>query len=460
MRGLPKSKPIVIAPRLMKPTISSGPALLRMALYVLIVLTPLLIVVVLRPKTDHGFIYTVGKNLGLIGFAILEMQFVLAARFRWIERPFGLNILFDFHKTMAVLAMLLILSHPLLLALGGPQWNLIFGPDISWHIWLGRIAILILLLHVFLALFRFVIKLNYQTWRFVHDLGALTVSPLIFFHSWNAGGDLALPPMRIFWCGLVAAAAGAFIWQRLLRPLMLSRQPYEVTGVREEVDGVWTIELAPPKGVPRFDFLPGQFHFLTFYRAKNLPVEEHHWTISSSPTEEGILASTIKESGDFTSSIGKTKPGDKALVYGPFGRFSYLLHPEEHDLVFIAGGIGITPMISMLRHMKATQTARRVTLLFANHGEKDIAFRNELAALEKCDSPQVKVIHVLSNPGEHWLGEKGHIDLSKIERLCGGDLAKRAFYLCMPSAAMKQIIGSLRLVGVPPEYIHFEKFNL
>jgi hypothetical protein len=52
-----------------------------------------------------------------------------------------------FHKTMAVVATLLIVSHPLLLASDGPQWNLIFGPSIAWHIWLGRIALIVLLMH-------------------------------------------------------------------------------------------------------------------------------------------------------------------------------------------------------------------------------------------------------------------------------------------------------------------------
>ena len=435
-------------------------ALLRMALYTLLILTPLIIVGALHPKTDHGFVYTVGKNFGLVGFTILAMQFVLSARLQWIERPFGLNMVFHFHKTMAIVATLLILLHPMLLASDGPQWNLIFGPDIGWHIWLGRIALLVLLMHVLFALFRRVIAINYQTWRFLHDIGALLLLSLAFIHSWNAGGDLDLMPMRVFWSTLMAAGISAFGWHRLLRPLLLRRNPYEVTAVEEEADGVWTITLSPPKGLHRFDFLPGQFHFLTFYRAKNLPVEEHHWTISSSPTAQGMLASTIKESGDFTVSIGKTKPGDKALVYGPFGRFSYAFHPDEQDLVFIAGGIGITPLMSMLRHLRDTADDRRVLLLYANRHEKDIAFRNELEAMESAGHPGVKVVHVLSQASDQWQGEKGPIDLPKIERLCGSDFPQRAFYLCMPPDAMDAIICSLRSAGVPAKSIHFERFNL
>ncbi len=438
----------------------TGGALLLMLLYAIVMLAPLVIVAALRPITDHGFVYSVGKNLALVGFTILAMQFVLSARLKWIERPFGLDVLFYFHKAMALVAVVLILSHPLLLLVGGGDWSLVFGPETSWHIWLGRIALMILLVHVLLAMLRFVIQLNYQTWRFLHNLGALVVFPLAFFHSWNAGGDFELPALKMFWLALFASALGAFLWHRLVRPIALSRRPYTVTEVQQETPDVWTIKLAPPSGSSRFDYLPGQFHFLTFYRASHLPVEEHHWTISSSPTEEGFIASTIKESGDFTVSIGRTKPGDKALVYGPFGRFSYALHRHERNLIFIAGGIGITPLISMLRHMRDSRADRRVVLLYANNSEKDIVFREELALMESTGALRLKVVHVLTKPSDSWKGERGYIDLPKIERSSGPNLIKNAFYICAPPALMNSIVPTLRGAGVPAKNIHFERFNL
>lgn len=222
-------------------------ALLRLGLYALIVLTPLIIVGALRPATDHGFVYTIGKNFALAGFTILAMQFVLSARLPWIERPFGLNMVFHFHKTMALVATILIVSHPLLLASDGSNWNLIFGPDIEWHVWLGRIALIMLLMHVLFALFRRVLAMNYQTWRFMHDIGAVVLLSLAFFHSWNAGGDLALIPMRFFWSTLLLAAMSAFFWHRLLRTVLLSKSPYEVTDVKKEAEGIWTVSLAPQK---------------------------------------------------------------------------------------------------------------------------------------------------------------------------------------------------------------------
>ena len=234
-----------------------------------------------------------------------------------------------------------------------------------------------------------------------------------------------------------------------------------MTEVREEAEGVWTIKLAAPEGVRRFDYLPGQFHFLTFQRAPNLPVEEHHWTISSSPTEAGVLSSTIKESGDFTASIGKTKPGDTALVDGPFGRFSYALHPDERELVFIAGGIGITPLMSMLRHIRDTRANRTVTLLYANTSEKDIVFRDELAEMERDGVGGAEGGACAEQAVRRMEGRaRTALDEEKIKRCAGPELTRCAFYVCAPPELMDQTIRTLRKANVPAARIHFERFNL
>ncbi len=435
-------------------------AMLRLLMYTVIVLSPLILLALLRPPTDHSFVYTIGKNLALTGFTILAMQFVISARLKWIEQPFGMNMLFHFHKAMAIVASLLLISHPVLLALGGPGWSLLLDPQVMWHIWLGRIALLIVLGHVLLASLRGIIKLNYETWRFVHNLGAVLILPLGFFHSWNAGGDFQTIWMKSLWVALPSVAVGSYLWHRVLRTLFLRRHPYKVTSVSQEAAGVWTIALTPPEGISRFEYLPGQFHFLTLLRAPNLPVEEHHWTISSSPIEAGVIRSTIKESGDFTASIGKTKPGDAAIVNGPFGRFSYVLHPDERETVFIAGGIGITPLMSMLRHIRDTRAERTVTLLFSNTNERDIVFRDELAEMERDGVAGLKVVHVLSRPSDEWKGERGRLDEDKIKRFAGPELVRCAFYVCAPPGLLDQTIRTLRKAHVPAASIHFERFQL
>jgi len=271
---------------------------------------------------------------------------------------------------------------------------------------------------------------------------------------------MRLDALKVVWIALFAAGAAAYVWHRLVRPLLLKREAYTVTDVRQETKDVWTVTLKPPAGVNLYDYLPGQFHFLTLRRDPILPVEEHHWAISSSPTELGIVSSTIKESGDFTATIGKTKPGDTALVLAPFGRFSYLLHPDERDFVFIAAGIGITPLMSMLRHMRDTQGDVSVLLLYGNRCEQDIVFRDELAEMERGDRPRLKVVHVLSKAGGQWQSEKGRIEHDTIRRHCVDELAAKAFYVCAPEAMTKNVITCLKAHGVKDSRIHFEFFSV
>jgi ferredoxin-NADP reductase len=189
-------------------------------------------------------------------------------------------------------------------------------------------------------------------------------------------------------------------------------------------------------------------------------VEEHHFTISSSPAETGFHTSTIKASGDFTATIGQTSPGDLAIIHAPFGRFSYVLKPQALDLVFIAAGIGITPLMSNLRHMRHTQADRRVLLLYSNKTENDIVFREELAQIEAGTKPQLQVIHLLSQPDAGWTGEKGRLDREKIRRLCGNRLTTSTFFLCCPPPMTRTLVQILAGLGVPDSRISYEHFSL
>jgi len=432
--------------------------LLRLFIYVAIIVVPVVVASVLGPSSNN-VIQEMGKCFALAGFMILALQFFLAARFKWIERPFGLDILIRYHKYMAVFGALLLLSHPLLLAAGGAGWRLIVGLDVPWYIWLGKAALVLLVVNVLLSVYQISLNVKFEKWRFIHDVLGPAMIVFAFAHSWLAGDDLESSSMKSVWIVVLLSTGLAYLYHRILKPRRLKNRPYLVTDVHPEAENVWTVKLAPPEGDTIYPYLPGQFHFITFYRGRNLPVEEHHWTISSSPAEEGYVASTIKALGDFTSTIGQTRAGDKAAVQGAFGRFSYLLHPEERDLVFIAGGIGITPLMSMLRHMRDTRDSRSVLLFYANPGEDQILFRRELANMEKDQQPLLRVVHVLNRAHEGWTGETGHVDREKIERFCGADLKGKVFYLCGPPPMLEAIVATLKSLGLPHKQIRLEIFS-
>jgi predicted ferric reductase len=411
-------------------------------------------------KTHDEFFYNLGRSFAQMAFAILILQVVLAARLKWVEAPFGLNLTFPFHRRMGTLAAVLLLLHPPCMALGGGGWHLVFGFDVDWWILVGKTAWVLLLANVAVSLWRAQWGIKFEKWRLAHDILGPLILVLVFVHSWYASEDLTVRPMQVLWVIFLVVAVVLFVNHRLVQPWSRRDHPYRVVEVKQETPKVWTLKFAPPPGEPRFDFVPGQFQFITLLRGRGLPEEEHHFTISSSPTEAGYHASTIKESGDFTATIGKTRVGDTALIQAPFGRFSYLFHPEARDLVFIAGGIGITPLMSNLRHMRDTQADRRVLLLYANRHEDDVVFREELGQMASGNRPDLEVVHILSRPPEGWQGEKGHLDKEKLGRLCGQRLATGTFFLCCPPAMLKDMVQALGELGVADSRISYEYFSL
>jgi predicted ferric reductase len=417
----------------------------------------LLLVAAPRLHSPNLLVYEIARSFGLAGFVILAMQPVLVARLKWIERPFGMDMLSRFHKSMGIFVTAMMASHPVLMEFGGGQVLAFSQP---WYIWVGKIGLVLLLIHTLISVYSKRLGLTFEQWRHIHYVLAPLIIVLVFTHSWEAGDDLKLPQVQVLWVILLVVAFTAYIYHKIIVPRSLRRSPYRVVDVQPEASKVWTVKLAPPEGEALYAYQPGQFHFITFLRGRDLPVEEHHWTISSSPTQKGFVNSTIKESGDFTATIGMTKPGDTALVQGPFGRFSYTLHPKEKDFVFVAGGIGMTPLMSMLRHMRDTKAKVDVLLFYANRTEKDIVFREELAAFEAGDAPRLKVVHILSEPAPGWNGETGYVDGDKIARYVADNMSEKAFYVCGPPAMNTKVIDTLLDMGVPYPRIHTEIFSL
>ena len=431
--------------------------LLLVAGYVAVLVTPV-VLAALTAETGHSLVWELGRSFALVGVTILVMQVVLAARVRFIESQCGLDILSRFHGALGVFAVTLLVLHPVMFIADGAGLGLLLSAEAPWYIWMGKAALLLVLAQGITSVFRRKLRLGFQGWRRFHNLAAVA-AVLGLTHSWFAGGDLRGTPMRVVWIALAAVAVSSYVYHRLCRPLRTRRRAYSVTDVKHENGNVWTLRFEPADGKQGLPFLPGQFHFIRLYRGDTFDGEEHPFTISSSPTASSSLTSTIKASGDFTKTICHTEPGTEVRSDGPYGRFSYVLAPSDADLVFIAGGIGITPLMSMLWHMHDTSANVNALLLYGNRSEQDIVFRDDLESLARAAHPNLKVVHVLSEPAGRWDGETGYVDEDKIRRHCG-ELTSKAFYVCGPPPMMRMVTRTLRQLGVPAHRIHSERFSL
>lgn len=411
-------------------------------------------------RTPQGLHFTtevrISQVLGFLGLTGVIVQFWLSSRARFLEQGVGLHRLLKLHSWNARTVLTILVLHPVV-----QFWPDIADPRLWERLWkaydaagyrYGIIALSLLLLSVGFTVFATKLHVPYERWRIVHKIGYVILF-LGFLHSRTVGSDLAEPgPANTWWKLLIVLAVLAFLYRYGVRSIRLRRAWYRVTSVRAETDAVRTITVAPEQGQP-FPYAAGQFAFWTFH-SRGLPVEEHPFTISSAPDGKTLSVSP-KASGDFTSQLDHVQVGDRVRVEGPYGVLSNAGMPGP--FVFIAGGIGITPLHSMLLDMVRRGRTDRTVLLYANKTKTDIAFREELEALVR-DHPWFTLVHVLSD--EQVAGFRhGRIDRALVAELVP-DVSAATFFIVGPPAMMDAIEKTARSLSVPKEKIFTERFAL
>ena len=401
----------------------------------------------LAPDPSMGaMLYDLGRLCALAAFVLIFFQYLMSGRIKWIERGIGLDRLLMIHKRSGPVVLCLVLGHPLFMFVGERMQ----GFSTPFHIFkvLGLLTFLILAVAAGSALLSERLGLKYETWKNLHSKG-YALYPLAFIHSFLIGGTVQQGPVRTLWATLLVLYV-AILLHKAHRRWSLRRRPFRVAEVRKESPSVHTLCFEGEHG----DYKPGQFMILQLKRG-GIVSESHPFTITSGPTAKK-LSVTVKEVGDFTSTVSRTEPSDIAFIDMPYGVFSFL-NTRADRYVFVAGGIGITPFMSMLRYMNDRGMDHKVLLLWANKTESDILFREELAAMEQRNS-RLKIVHVLSRQNS-WDGEKGHVDRERLKRLVG-DFGEPVFFICGPPGMMGAVDSALRDLGVPAKRICMERFAL
>ena len=150
------------------------------------------------------------------------------------------------------------------------------------------------------------------------------------------------------------------------------------------------------------------------------------------------------------------KLGDSAYIDGSYGNFSYLKHKSD-KLCFIAGGIGITPFLGMLRYIKANDTNKSVKLLWGVTDESEIILKDEFQNFSRTLN-DFEFIPVLSNV-PNYKGEKGFVDEEKIRKYVQ-NISDYDFYICGPPIMLELQINNLKALGIPSKKIHYESFAI
>jgi len=225
-----------------------------------------------------------------------------------------------------------------------------------------------------------------------------------------------------------------------------------VIHVIRETDDISTFRIARPEG---FEFKAGQF-LTVRVNVDGKPVVRCY-TISSAPETTGYLEISVKRQGVLSGTLHATvRAGSMLAVNAAAGDFVYPAG-DDRPLALIAGGVGITPMMCMLRHAVHADPTRPVTLLYSVHSHRDVAFRDELKVLA-ARNPNLRV-RVTTTRGPHETGHlSGRIDGGMISEQVS-EITNTIFMLCGPGPMIHSVKTALAGLGVPDAQVRSEAFE-
>lgn len=212
-----------------------------------------------------------------------------------------------------------------------------------------------------------------------------------------------------------------------------------------------------PKEGEVFDFKPGQYIMLGLYDEKGDIWQQRPFSICSSPLNKKYIQLAIRVYGEFTKKIATLKTGDTVGIFGPSGYFTFN-ETRMQSIVLLAGGIGITPFMSIIRYVSEKNLSNKITLLYSNKNKEAVVFFEELLAISQ-KYQNIQVIFVLTEDIlDTWKYEKRRIDKTMIEKYCSPFKGKY-FSLCGPIKFMESVASQLEEIGVEKEYIDMERFK-
>ncbi len=397
---------------------------------------------------DELSLLSLGQIFALTGVTLFSINFILSGRFKFLEPLFnGLNRMYIIHHLTGEVALLLLLMHPMFITFYYLKYSveaafyILIPPLTDYPTWFGICALLTLVTLLILTIY---VKLPYHIWKLTHKFLGLSLflaSLHIFFITSTVTINL---PLRFYILGFCTAGLLTYIYRTLLGRYFVKRYKYKVKKVNLLGD-VTEIILSPL--AKKIEYLPGQFIFVNFKSAE-ISKEEHPFSLTSSPQSEEISISP-KSVGDYTKTLKSLKPGSIATIEGPFGAFSYLTKPRKKQ-VWIAGGIGVTPFISMARTFTPANDYH-VYLYYVVSTEVEAIYLNLLRQIEK-NCKNLIIIPVITET-------EGRITAQTVASKIP-DLKKSDVLICGPLPMMKSLRDQFNQLGIRNFHIFTEEFSI
>jgi predicted ferric reductase len=407
----------------------------------------------------YGSLSALGQIAGLTGIMLYAINLILATRLRLFESLFGgLNRVYIAHHLNGAFALILLSFHPVLLGLRYvtisvqavfdqilPRVNGLDKQD--WAINFGVIAFTGL---VTLLIITFFVRLPYRIWFLTHRF----LGVFFFFgglHVLFISSDVAVNRfLRYYILTFVLIGTLAYAYRSLLGRILVRKYRYTVVAAEHAGQGVTSITLEPTGQPLSYD--PGQFVFIRILGGQKdgISTEWHPFSLAAAPGGPNVRIAA-KALGDYTKALRKLQPGVTAEIEGAYGKFSYVNYKNPKQ-VWIAGGIGITPFLSMAEALARNDAIEVDIDLFYT-----VRSKSELIGIKTLQKT-VKDLSGSFRLHTHVSEEAGFLTADIIETEAG--LKGKDVYVCGPPAMMKAMKSQLVARGVPKSSIRSEEFAM
>jgi predicted ferric reductase len=390
--------------------------------------------------------------LALAGTVAFALNLVLGARLRPVEALFGgLERMYRAHRLNGQIAFLLLLGHVAFILASRATISTstaldLLRPSAGWTVFAGVLAFAGMVVAIVLTLF---VRMGHELFVYVQRSFGIVFLGATYHVFTTEGAREDSQALNLYMASLATLGVAAFFYRSVLGNLLVRRRAYRVAAVNR-LDNNVTEVVMEPRDRPLVH-APGQFLFVNFREpfSEQFPPflrnQFHPFSITSA-ADESRLRITVKAVGDYTRALRTLQPGAAAVVEGPYGSFSSRDLPNDRQ-IWIAGGIGVTPFLSMARSFDGRE-GPAVDFYYCVEHESEAHFLDEIRAIAR---ERFRVV-LVPRDREGFL---------TAERLTAEseDLASADVLICGPPAMIESLRSQLKARGVPRSQIHAEEFS-
>ena len=436
--------------------------------YLLLLLVPFIIAQGVGVQFENIY-RTLLSAVTLIAMMAFFVQFPLAGRIRQISLFANIDWGIAKHKQVGKYLGVFFFCHPLLIL--SPKM-LVSYDDFSasfmniltsGSLLTGLIAWAVMGIWVLSALYKDKLNIRYETWRLLHIIGFLVIVTLATLHVTTVGSHGQYNALfNLLWWSLYLFVVAMVIYNYRIKPSNIKNQPFTVSAIEKISECDWLLSIEA-NSEQNFAFEAGQFAWInTSESAYNL--EQHPFSIAIEENNQSQLSFIIRELGDYTSSLHELKLGQTVFVDGPYGSMNLAHSKHAAGITLIAGGVGIAPMLSLLRQLAKDNDPRPIRLLYANQSMARMVCLVELMTLEQqmtnfklqLFTDQAETVGKTLSPYlRHGFIGKNEIDAT----VSAENKQDWEVYLCGPKGMMQATTKNLKQIGIASSHIHFEQLS-